>query len=82
MTFNTFEDLFKSNLDPGEIAARATLGEFDHLIDPDSLEIVWDEHGPFVAMSPRRRARQARKPQADAEPMTDAERLEALRADV
>ncbi|MEU8175698.1 hypothetical protein AB0C14_22705 [Microbispora hainanensis] len=56
MTINTIEDLFKSDLDPGELAARAVLGEFDHLIDPDSIEIVWDEHGPFVAMSPRRLA--------------------------
>lgn len=75
MTFNTFEDLCRSDLDPGEIAALAVLGELDHLIDRDSLEIIWDEYGPFVAFSPRRPAKPTVKP------LSDAERVETLRCD-
>lgn len=54
MTFQTIEELYRSNMDPAEVAARAVLGEFDHLIDPDSLQVAWDDDGPFVAFSPRR----------------------------
>ena len=54
LTIKTFEDLHKSNLSPVEFASRALAGEFDHIIEPGSVQVCIDEFGQFVSFNPRR----------------------------